>query len=297
MMKNFHKSISSEVSQNPQTRTSLFSPIEKGFEGRTLVTLYTSFSYNVSLDDDDCDMLQSVLQQNDLAKGLVLMLSTPGGDGLAAERIVNTCKAYSGTNDFWCIVPGKAKSAGTIVAMGASKIFMSASSELGPVDPQIMRHEDGRRRVFSAHSLVSGYEKLFEAATKTTGPVEPFLQQLSNYDDRDINQYRSAISLSENIAIKLLASGMMNGTKENDIKKKIQMFLNPDAGTLAHGRPIYAAETKACGLEVDDLDVKSPLWQSIFELHVRMDRFVNFQACKSVESRKDSFFASAPDRT
>ena len=71
--------------------------IETILEGRTLVTFFTSFAYPVQIEDADVDMLQSVLQQIDLSKGLVLMISSPGGDGLAAERIVNVCKAYSGT--------------------------------------------------------------------------------------------------------------------------------------------------------------------------------------------------------
>jgi hypothetical protein len=174
-MKNPHKEISSEISQYPSTRTKLFKQIEDDLDDAVLVSLFTSFSYNVVLDDDDCDMLQSVLQQNNLGKKrLVLMLSTPGGDGLAAERIVNVCKAYSGTGDYWVIVPGKAKSAGTIVAMGASKIFMAPSSELGPVDPQIFKSENGQKKVFSAHALVEGYDRLFDAATKATGPIGPF---------------------------------------------------------------------------------------------------------------------------
>jgi hypothetical protein len=169
-MRNSYKAIFAEHAQSPETRQSLFEPIQKELGGRALVTLFTSFQYNVALDDTDADMLQSVLQQSDLSKGLVLMLHTPGGDGLAAERIVNICKAYSGTGDFWVLVPGKAKSAGTIIALGASKILMSTSSELGPVDPQIFRNENGRTKVFSAHS-----DKLFAEATAATGPMEPLL--------------------------------------------------------------------------------------------------------------------------
>jgi ClpP class serine protease len=294
-MKNTQKEINSEVSQGPSSRTRLFAPIERGLDGRVLVSLFTSFNYNVQLDDDDCDMLQSVLQANDLSNGLVLMLSTPGGDGLAAERIVNTLRAHSGTGDYWVIVPGKAKSAGTIVAMGAAKIYMAPSSELGPVDPQIIRTEDGRRRVFSAHALVSGYDRLFGMATQATGPIEPYLQQLANYDDREINSYRSAIDLSEDIAKKLLASGMLAGTNIGAIAQQIEIFLNPRAGTLAHGRPIYASEAAGCGLVIENVDVQSDFWRKIYELYARTERFVSYQACKSIESRKDSFYVQCPE--
>lgn len=158
-MFNVHKQISSEISQSSETRKALFKDVQTSLGSRTLVSFFTSFSYPVDITDDDVDMLQSVLQSIDCTNGLALMISSPGGDGLAAERIVNTCRAYSGTNDYWAIVPGKAKSAATIVSMGASKIFMAPSSELGPVDPQILRHEDGVLKAFSAHNLVAGYDR------------------------------------------------------------------------------------------------------------------------------------------
>jgi ClpP class serine protease len=62
--------------------------------------------------------------------GLALMIDSPGGDGLAAELIVNTCRAYSGTGDYWAIVPGSAKSAASIICMGAAKILMADTSQL-----------------------------------------------------------------------------------------------------------------------------------------------------------------------
>lgn len=290
--KNIHKQILSEIKQDQSTRKKYIIAVEKLLEGRPLVSFFTSFNYPVSIDDSDCDMLQSILQTLDTSKGLALMISTPGGDGLAAERIVNTCRAYSGTGDYWAIVPGKAKSAGTIVAMGASKIIMAPSSELGPVDPQIFRVENGQKKVFSAHSLVTGYDRLFNEATAANGRLEPYLQQLSNYDDREINVYRSLITLSENISVKVLSTGMMSGKPTEKIKKAIEIFLNPVAGTHSHGRPIYANEAKTCNLGIHLLNVNEPLWERLYELYIRTEMFVSMQTCKVVESREEAFYVS-----
>ena len=290
-MKNVYKTVFGEQSQSPDTRKQLFSAVEKHLEGRALVTLFTSFKHIVSLNDADCDVLQSVLQSLDLSNGLALMLSSLGGDGLAAERIVNTCRSYSGTGDYLAIVPGKAKSAATIICMGASRILMAAPSELGPVDPQIIKEENGVRRGFSAYGLVQGYDRLFKEAVVTTGHLEPYIQQLANYDDREINSYRSVIALSDNIAVKVLSSGMLNGKAENEIKTAIKVFLDPEAGTLAHGRPIFSTEAKGCGLKVEDLDVHKTLWEDIYELYTRTDFSVSQQhACKAVESKEESFY-------
>ncbi|MGE3997260.1 MAG: ATP-dependent Clp protease proteolytic subunit [Variibacter sp.] len=296
MANNIQRQIFAERAQFPSTRTAAIRAVEKNLNGRTLVTFFTSFNHIVEIENDDCDMLQSVLQHIDLKKGLALMIDSPGGDGLAAELIVNTCRAYSGTGDYWVIVPGSAKSAASIICMGASKILMADSSQLGPVDPQIIRREGNNTwRQFSAYNLVSSYDKLFASAVSTKGNLEPYLQQLQAFDIRDINHYRDLISLSEDIAIKILKSGMMKGKTKAQIRKSIQLFLDPKMGTISHSRSINRAEAADCGLTIEKLDVHSPRWQAIYELYVRTQEFVNSRyASKCVESSDECFTVPAP---
>jgi S-adenosylmethionine hydrolase len=84
---------------------------------------------------------------------------------------------------------------------------------------------------------------------------------------------------------------MMKGKSVATIKKKIKIFLEPEAGTLAHGRPIYGPEAADCDLEIEPIDVKSDIWKHIYELYVRTDRFVssNF-AAKAAECGDTAFF-------
>lgn len=162
---------------------------------------------------------------------------------------------------------------------------------LGPVDPQIIRREANNTwRQFSAYNLVSSYDKLFGEAVKTKGNLEPFLQQLQSFDVRDINHYRDLISLSEDIAIKILKSGMMAKKSKAQIRKAIQLFLDPKMGTISHARSINRTEAKACGLNIEQLDVHSGRWKAIYELYVRSQDFVNGQvASKCVESTDEVF--------
>lgn len=295
MANNIQKQIFAERGQFPPTRTAAIKAVEKDLSGRTLVTFFTSFNHVVEIDNDDCDMLQSVLQHIDCKNGLALMIDSPGGNGLAAELIVNTCRAYSGTGDYWAIVPGSAKSAASIICMGASKILMADTSQLGPVDPQIIRREGNSWRQYSAYNLVSTYDKLFADATKTKGNLEPFLQQLQAFDVRDINHYRDMIRLSEDIAVKILKSGMMAKKSKAQIRKSIQLFLDPKMGTISHSRSINRAEAEACGLQLEKLDVRSKRWQAIYELYARTQDFVNGRyASKCVESTDEVFTVPAP---
>ena len=120
----------------------------KDKKDKFVVAFFTSFVFDVQLNNGDVDMIEEVLQNSDLkGKHLVLILDCPGGDGLAAERLINVCRSYS-TDGYTVLVPKQAKSAATMICLGANRIIMSHTSELGPrLDPQISTGRDGMRHM------------------------------------------------------------------------------------------------------------------------------------------------------
>ena len=284
-----------ETTQRHPTREPLLRALEEKL-GRPVVSLFTSFDYPVSISDDDADILEGILRTTDLSQGLALMVSSPGGDGLAAERIVNLCRSYSGTDEYWAIVPGKAKSVATMVCFGASLVLMGPSSELGPVDPQLIRSEEGQRRQYSAYNIVKSYENLFEKAVRESGNLEPYLQQLANYDERDIEEYRTLIGLSEDISVRTLKTGMMQQLSEEDIRRRIEIFLAPER-TKSHGRPIFQDEASKCGLNIKAVDPTEDLWEAVYDLYIRTNHLVSTRAAKCVESARDSWIVALEERS
>ncbi|MCD6542145.1 MAG: hypothetical protein J7K38_02345, partial [Thermoplasmata archaeon] len=247
------------------------------------------------IEDSDADMLEGIFQKTDLSRGFALLLSSPGGDGLAAERIINLCRSYSGTGRYEVIVPGKAKSAATMICLGASKIIMSKTSELGSIDPQVTYVEDDRIKRFSVYNIVKSYEDLFLKAVKEKGNLQPYLQQLANYDAREIAEFRTALSLSEDIAIKALKTGMLSNFSEKEIKRKIKIFLTPEK-VKTHGRPIYAQDALKCGLNIEIRDLKEKFWSTVYELYVRLNNFVSTNnIAKCIESKDYSFRAKVEE--
>jgi len=281
-----------EKTQSPSTRSKIYEEIEK-IIGIPLISYFTSFSYPVMIDDDDADMLEGLLQKTDLSNGFALMISSPGGDGLAAERIINICRTYSGTGDYITIIPGKAKSAATMICLGSSKIILSGTSELGPIDPQFVEiDKDGTRRVFSAYNLVSSYKKIFENAIKETGRIEPYLQALDIYDARQIEQCLSEMELSQDIALKALKTGMLDENSKEKIIELIKIFLIPEE-TKVHSRPIYYQDAKSCSLNLELKEPKEDLWTLVYELYLRLNTYVSSDnIVKCIESSKYSFHAS-----
>jgi hypothetical protein len=246
------------------------------------------------MDDSDVNAIEDTLRKNDLSAGLALMISSPGGDGLSAERIVNLCRKYSGTGEYWSIVPGKAKSAATMVCLGSSKVMMGPTSELGPVDPQILQFASGSWQYYSAYYLLESYHDLFDNAIATKGHLEPFVQQLSNYDPRDVREWQASIELSTDIAVRSLASGMLKGVGSDEIRTKIAPLLTPQR-TKTHGRPIYSKEAASLGLNIEVNEPHSLLWQHIYDLYQRSSHYVTTHVGKCIESKTQSYILNLGD--
>ncbi len=282
--------VSAEQYQGHSTRKHFYLKLEEML-GEPVISYFTSFLYPVMIEDSDADMLEGVLQKSDLSNGFALFLSSPGGDGLAAERIINICRSYSGTGKYDVVIPSKAKSAATMICLGASRIITSKTSELGSIDPQITYIEDDKVRRFSVYNIVKSYEVLFSKAVKEKGNLQPYLQQLANYDEREIAEFRTALSLSEDIAIKALKTGMLSNLSEKDVVKRIKIFLTPEE-VKTHGRPIYTQDALNCGLKVEIKDLKKEFWRIVYKLYVRLNNFVSTNNVgKCIESKNYSFRA------
>ena len=289
--------VMAERDQSHETRKTIIAKIEDIID-RPLVTYFTSQNYPVMLEDSDVDMLEGFLQMMDLSKGLALMISSLGGDGLAAERMIRVCRSYSGTGEYWAIVPSKAKSAATMVCFGSSEIHMGPTAELGPVDPQVPINDNGMWRFIPAYHIVETYKRLFEdAVNQTSGNLEPYLQQLNRYDSGIITDYEAAIELAKDISVTALKTGMMNNETEASIEKKLHVFLTPKS-TKTHGRPIYQDMAKNCGLCINEISASSDLWRLVYELYIRTQQYVSGHgdAVKAVESREHAVYVPKPRR-
>lgn len=284
--------LNDEVGQNPKARQVLIDRLQKELSARVF-TLFTSFSNpNGMIADVDAEMLENILSVEQDGSKLVLVLNSPGGQGMAAERIVNVCRSYSG-KQFEVVIPHMAKSAATMIAFGASRIHLSRTAELGPVDPQFTYHDEkGNATWISAEEYVRSYEKLLNHAVHggLNVRIEPYLQQLQRYDARLVEQLRSAQKLSESISIRLLRASMMPTLTDDQIKANIQVFLSQEK-TSAHGRMIAYDEAQTCGLTPNEIQLNSDLWNIVWELYVRSNWMVSNRCSKLIESARSSVSA------
>lgn len=80
---------------------------------------------------------------------------TPGGDGETALRLIRQIR--SRRRELTVIVPDQAKSAGTLFALGADKIYTGPTSDLGPIDPQFML--PGGSSLAAAKAIIAAVEE------------------------------------------------------------------------------------------------------------------------------------------
>ena len=82
---------------------------------------------------DIIPIMSEQLRQIGKVDKIDLFLYTAGGDTMVPWRLVSMIRDYC--NTFSVLIPYKAHSAGTMIALGADEIVMSDLSEISPIDP------------------------------------------------------------------------------------------------------------------------------------------------------------------
>lgn len=127
-------------------------------------------------------------------KPLFLLLHTGGGSIEPAYLISKCCKKSAPR--FVVAVPRFAKSAGTLIALGADEIHMGIISELGPIDPQIGN--------YPALGLGSAVEHIATLCKKHPDAIEMLAKYLaSNLNLHDLGYFErvseSAVQYAERL--------------------------------------------------------------------------------------------------
>jgi ATP-dependent protease ClpP protease subunit len=223
------------------------------------------------------------IQQGD---NLDLMIHTNGGSGEAAEKIVEMCR-HRCSGEFRVIIPNMAKSAGTLIALGADKIIMGHCSEVGPIDPQIRITVGNMPQYVSAWTFIRARDELAakvnEAIAKRENPAA-LLQQLATIDSVFVKHCEQLMEFSQKVGGKWIADRLKANKVEpqeaSTQASKVIEFLSDVEEHIVHGRLILArelAENCQPPLSVEELQESSELWQLIWELYLRCEFFLMIQ--------------------
>jgi ClpP class serine protease len=140
-------------------------------------------------------------------KTLNLILCSPGGDGVVVEKFVSLCRSQC--KKFRVLIPYEAKSAATLIALGADEIIMGPQSEIGPIDAQVEVIANGVRRLISAQSFIDVRNELLEKHKEQLSKNEDTtatMQMIATLDLPFITECERLMDFGRDVAKKLLES-------------------------------------------------------------------------------------------
>jgi hypothetical protein len=173
-----------------------------------------------------------------------------------------------------------AKSAGTLIALGADEIVMGYCSELGPIDPQIPIIVGNKPQWVSAWTFIRTrdllQQKAQEAITRGENPAV-YLQQLAGVDPVFVTHCEQLMTFARQLVRKFIFGRVRDKQLAEERGKQVVDFLGNVEEHISHGRLILARELRDnCGsvLNVRELAEDDGLWQLLWELYVRCEVYL-----------------------
>lgn len=215
-------------------RQLLISDIEEA-TGRPLVVYFTDCDGTAAQIDQTDDVAIFELLQQHVGKPIDLLLETNGGMTDATEKICSLLR--QSCPDLRVIVPRRAKSNGTVIALCGTEILMGHQSELGPIDP----HIGGIPCEFIVNAPVGSVNFV------------------------DLEYAKAARLQTRKLASALLTTGMMAGRKPEEVEDTVSK-LATKIEYHSHGSSIDADEALKLKLTVKKHSPSDPIWQRIWLL-------------------------------
>jgi ATP-dependent protease ClpP protease subunit len=223
------------------------------------------------------NMLKSIGQ----VQNLDLIVVSPGGDGTVAETVLHLCRKYC-TKRLRVAIPAFAKSAATLIALGADEIVMGESSELGPIDAQVNVMQDSCEQQISADHILRARDEAIQNLNSPEPHVVQAAQiQLSLLSPGFMKYCEDAMQFGGTFATTQLRDHMLKSEYLSDPNTwddrigKITANLTSSSKHLTHGRMITSQQIKSDKdlryLKIADLASNDPYWEAANELLLRTE--------------------------
>lgn len=235
----------------------------KEIELVTKTSLICYVSPHLLIDRSDIVPIVDLLHNVNPGEPLDLLLHSPGGNIDAAEKLITVIRKRAGGAAVRVIVPDYAKSAATLIALGANSILMSDSSELGVIDPQVeLPDSNGHVQTLSAQSYLDAFH--LHAERLKEEPSDPVAQaMLAKMEPATVRKLERMTERSRSIATTLLQTAMV---RDDDRAADIAKELSDTKKYHSHGQMISHEAAHGIGLTVSYLSPHDDLWEKYWRL-------------------------------
>jgi len=224
-------------------------------------------------------------------RAIDVILETPGGSAEVAEDIVKLLRGKYQTVSF--IVPGTAKSAGTIMVMAGDEILMDARSSLGPIDAQIQ----WQGKTFSADAFLKGLEKIKDEVIEKNFLNRAYIPMLQGISPGEIQNAENALKFSEALVSSWLnrykfrtwTAHSRTGSPVTEEEKEqraleIAKKLCEHGRWLTHARSIKLQDLEEIGLRITDYGTNEHLSDAIHRYYALLQMTFDTNVYKVIET-------------
>ena len=213
----------------------------------------------IDINDDDTNAFMSCIHGMDRAKGLDLILHTPGGAIAATESITTYLRQMFGDN-IRAIVPQIAMSAGTMLSLSCKSVVLGKHSSLGPIDPQIGG--------IPADVVVTEFTRAYNEIKDDPVKAHVWAPILGRYMPSFLTQCEYAVDWSKRFVQESLESNMLAHDPERSQKAAhIVAALSSAALNKAHNKHIHIDRLRELGVTVERLEDNHDFQESLLTVH------------------------------
>jgi len=260
--------------------------------GRNVIAYYSGWlsnptAFGIDVNDEDKAAFMMAIHGLDKAKGLDLILHTPGGGIAAAESLVDYLRRIFGY-DIRAIVPHLAMSAGTMIACTCKSIVMGKQSNLGPIDPQL--------NGLPAAAVKKEIERAIAEIQNYPERLQFWQFVLSKYTPTFVGQCEQAVIMAADFVRDRLLDNMLNGDADAVAKADaIVTGLSDVDDNKSHARHIHIDKCEALGLKIERLEDDQELQEAVLTVHHCFMHSLSVSgAAKLVENQNGAAFIKLP---
>lgn len=191
---------------------------------RLMSLLFEFICYNTIYDINEYQELITYFKKN-INNNINIILDSTGGDVIANDNLINfILNSKIKLNIF---ILNKAKSAATILALSANKLYMDKYATLGPTDPQIVI-DDIQYSLRSLINLCENKDKNYISDKMLITYYDSL-----NLCNENVNLIKKLLEINRNNS--KLNNSKLNNKYKKDYKKDYNKFIdNLTYGTISH---------------------------------------------------------------
>ena len=205
-----------------------------------------------------------------------LFLYSIGGDTSVPWRIISLLREFS--TELSVIIPYRAYSAATLIALGADNIIMGRKGELGPIEPSTTNEFNPLDPITKSNRLPINVEDVYSYISlikEKAGIVhQPEIGKAMEALSSQVNPLALGNVNRQSSYIRMIASRLLSTHKKVPNDGKINEIINNLVERIYfHGHGISRSEARSLGLEVTDA---SPIQENLmWNLYLQYEEELN----------------------